>query len=763
MSIRFTGKRAVSAFLVVVAALPAVAQAGSADDAFYKAYYLEHEKGDYAAAADLYAKVAGDRSADAALRDEAKARLSGCREELATSDFASLMPPQTLAYIELNRPGDQLALLIEQLGLLADPAGLAGPGGNRVAISPELLKGALGLRGAAVALTGIDPFKQEPVGVAVFHPGNVDVIRGLIETGLPIGGESVEAIAGYPTYRIEDKVYVTLTSRLVVVSNQRGLIKGVIQRMTGDDAKSFADDPTMASVIADRGDDALLFFCVNAKKLMPVVSGMMAMGAAKSPELAMANAVLDLNSMEAIAGHVGIGEDGVRLDVSLRLAQGHRNLVYNLFRMPAITKDTFKYIPDGVAAFVAASLNEPTYSIGRTRKPDNENPPIVTAMDFGREIFGNIVSLAIFALPPDGSEVAGKHPMPDVAAVITVNDTSKSEALWTQILGIVSVATGKAPMEGVSQTIGEVQVRSYAMPEGVTIYLATVDHEMLIATSKNAVARSIQAKRTGASVLGDAKFAPVKRRIGKDTTRVIFIHPKRCAEIGKLFMGPDEIAEIEPWVDAMEDTVVSLVINHSDRELRLSAQVSGIPDVGDLVSAKIMEEKQRAKQYAKTRAEQRNKLRTAINQGNLDEITRVVETPQADKSAGARQLRDAFDAIAVNKGDPQAAAKIGDAILKLGHDEAKELNNFAWALLTEDKYRGEYAKLALKLSQRSNEITDHGNWMFVDTLAMAKFKTGDAGAAVKLQKKAIELLNALGADELQARLARFQTGQNRER
>jgi len=756
MFTRLTARHTVSVFLIALTALPAAVRAEGVEDSFYKAYYLEHRTGDYAGAADLYGKVADNRGVEAWIRDEARARLAACREELATTDFARLMPPQTLAYFELNRPGEQIARLLDQLGLLAEPGGLTSPDGQRVAISPELLKEVLGLRGAAIAVTGVNMSKQQPAGVAVFHPGNMDVIRGLIETGLPIGGEPVEPIEGFPTYCVEGKVYVTITSKLVVVSGQRSLIQGVVRRLKGEDRPCLADDETMSRVITDRGDDALVFFFVNAKRVMPIVSGLMGMGAAKSPELAMANAVLDLNSMESIAGHLGISDEGIGLDVSLRLAEGHRNLVYNFFRMPGITKDTFKYIPEGAAAFLAASLNEPTYSMGETWKGNDEEPPVVTAMDFGREIFGNIVSFTVFVLPPEGTPAGGKWPIPDAALVITVNDPSKSEALWTQMLGLASMATGKAPMEGTSLDVGGTRVRSYSMPEGVTIYLAMIDHEMIMATSQGAVARSIEAKQTGQSIFNDPKFAPVRRRIGKDTTKVVFAHPNRCAQIAKMYMGLGEIAEMEPWINTMEDTVVSTVFEHSDQEFHFSALVGGIPDVGELVSALIMEEKHRAERHATHRVEQHGKIQSAMKQGGWEDAIKTVETVSGIPSDSAEQLVKAFQKVAVEKGNHQAAGKIGEAVFKVWHDDALNLNNFAWALLTEDQYGGKHDDLALKLSERSNEITGYEIWSYVDTLALAKFKTGDAKAAVKLEKKAIQLSEGQGIDELKAALARFQ-------
>ncbi|RJP33590.1 MAG: hypothetical protein C4547_12095 [Phycisphaerales bacterium] len=748
---------AVAALACIVLPLSAAA---AEEAAFYKAYYLEHAERDYAAAALLYESVTQDRTAERELADRAAIRLAACREELTSADFARLMPAQTLVYVEVNRPGEQLNRLIGQLGLLADEQGLTTRKGQRIAISPHLLRELLGLRGVAVAITGFNPLKQEPIGVAVFHPGDVEVIRALIESALPFSAEAVSDIEGFPTYQVEGKAFVTLTSRLVVVGNQPALIQEVVKRASGtSQSPSFADQPNVQPAIARRGDDSLLFFCVNAQQVMPLVNGLLAAGAHDNPELAVARAVLDLNSLESLAGSVGISDDGLGVDVTLRLAEGHKNLVFNLFRMPPLSSETLKCIPNGSAAFVAVSLNPATYSLGGGGSGGSEAAQVVTAMDIGREIFGNIVSVSAFVLPPEGQAGVSGLPIPDAAAVITVNDPAKSEALWAQFLGLASVASGKPALEGQAVTIAGVKARSFAMPDGPTIYLAMVEHDVILSPSQRAVERAIQTRRAGSSILSDAKFQPVRDRITDATTKVVFLHPQRCARIGEQFMSAKDLEEARPWIDAMDDTVVSLVLDHSDTEFHLSALLGNIPDVGDLVSAKIMEERQRAMARQTRRradAQQRAVMEAAARAGDWERAAQIAEQLHADAPESAEALRDRFERAAVSGNDPAAAASIGEKLCEAMKNDPLAPNNFAWALLTEDKYGGRFGELALKASRRSNEITGHRNWAFVDTLALAEFVTGDVQRAVQLERKAIELAEGRGEPDLSNSLARFE-------
>lgn len=715
---------------------------------FYRAYYAEHADRDYQVAADLYADVARDGAVDGAMRRRAQTRLAVVREELASRDLARLMPPNTLAYLEITRPGDQLMKLLSQLGLLSDGGLPPAEGGRRVRISPSLIRESMGIRGAAVAITGFDPRKGIPSGVLVFHHGNVEVIRGLIETGLPMGAKLVEPLEGYPTYDVEGQVLVTLTPRLVIASPQRSRIHGVLRRLAGEDTSSLATTKTVAEYMARR-DDSLCFFMVNAKAVMPMVK-MAVAGSGGVREMAMADALLDLDSFQSLVGQVGVGDDGVEMELALRLDAGHRSLVYNFLRTPAVDKGMLRCVPEGVAAFAVGALNAATAGLDDDGSPGEAGAAVVTALDIGREIFGNITSFSLYAAPPVGDSVRAGRPIPDVGLVLRVKDATRSEALWTQMLGIASLAGGGGNVEGDAATIDGVRVRSFGFPGAVTVYFGTVGHDVLIGSSRSALARSIGAKRGGRSVLDDASFADALQRLGPRSTKGVFVHAGRCARIARPFMQGEDAAEMDRFMDKLSDTVISLAVEHSDRVLRVSAGVRGLPEVGDVIAGLIEAEA--------SRHELRRGVAQATSRGDWDAALAAIDGALKAHPDDTDALRMKFEVLAVGKKDRSSAVATSDAIYRADHENATALNNFAWSLLTEARYGGAYADVALRFAQRCNELTKTGNWMFVDTLALATFETGDAAAAVALEKKAMALSDGAGMKEMKAALARFEAG-----
>src|SRR5580704_1712 len=186
-----------------------------------KGFYLQVHEGDPAGAAAVFERVASDSAAPAELKREAESRLAQCREDIAAADLARLMPPDSIAYVEINRPGDQIVRLAKMMGLVREagaetpasangkpaPGIPLGPGLVFPAdfnVSPALAAELKKFRGAALSITGLDDRMQKmPEGVLVIHPGDSDLIRGLLETGVQLI-EPAEPIANFKTYRFHD-------------------------------------------------------------------------------------------------------------------------------------------------------------------------------------------------------------------------------------------------------------------------------------------------------------------------------------------------------------------------------------------------------------------------------------------------------------------------------------------------------------------------------------------------------------------------------
>jgi len=709
--------RACGLVLATLAMAPS-APAQTAQDAFHRAYYLEHEATDLEGALDLYKKIAGDRSVSDDLRGKARSAGLAVAEELAAADMTRLVPAETLLFIEIARPGERVAELLSQLGLLQTQTGDIG-------VSPLLLQGALGLRGAAAAVTSIDPGGGPPNGVLILHPGDVDVVRGLIETVLPMGGVPQQAIGGHPTWSIEGQVFITLTKRLAIASPDPSLIAGVIDRLAGG-GTSLADSAAMQDALEMRGDD-LLFFCVNAEPLMPMLMQGLEAEAEHDQEAAMALTFLDPESLRSFAGRIGIDDEGIAVDLALQLHEGHQNLAFNLLRMPNIGAETLRLVPNESAFFVAAALND-----FAPRESSGDAEPIVTAMDFGREVFGNIADITLFGMPPQDRAAAGQGALPDVCAVIRVNDPARSRALWNFVLGLASQsAPGGGAPEGRSVTVAGQPAELFQV-NGVPLYLMTQGHEMYVSPSSSALERALAARASGNSVLDDDVLARSLGHVDGRHTACLVAVPGRLARMGEPHMGDQERREVMPIAQLLDESIVSLTIEHSATRLGVSLRALNLPDVSGMVR-QLIESEHRVASAAGSPVHVHGLLASA--DGTVVPASGLVAASDVPDSG---QLRARFEELN-GRGDKAASLLAARALTASLGEDATALNDLAWNLLTEDRFDGKYTDFAFETAQRAVEMSEGRSWYFLDTLAHAHYARGELEAAVAVQRKAIEI------------------------
>jgi thiol-disulfide isomerase/thioredoxin len=118
----------------------------------------------------------------------------------------------------------------------------------------------------------------------------------------------------------------------------------------------------------------------------------------------------------------------------------------------------------------------------------------------------------------------------------------------------------------------------------------------------------------------------------------------------------------------------------------------------------------------------------------IDEF--LVENPKLEPQLAMAKLQ------LLSKEDAKAAAvyqkKLVDEICK---DNPQALNNLAWEIVDpekEGKPVPDDLALALKAAERANELTKDENGPILDTLARARFLSGDAKGAADAQEKAIK-------------------------
>jgi hypothetical protein len=579
----FSPKTAPLVGCLVLAMTTGVLAGQNAQQTFERGYFLQQHERDLGAAAAAFEQVAADPAAPEPLRREAKVRLAQCREDLATADFARLMPPDAIAYLEISNPGEHVARIVQMLGLLRDPdapppapAGKGTPLGEGLyfpddfTISPALVAELKKVRGVAAAVTAIDP-RGDGDGVAVIHPGDADLLRGLIETAVQCL-EPAEPIEGFRTYRLQREAWLTVTARMIFVARSRDQLVGAIARLKNPEAESLATSERFQAHQADR-EGALAFAYVNMVPVRDMLGNQL-----RGDDAAIAKGVFDLEHLESFVAVLGTTDESIHVQAKLELAEGHQNLAYALVRTAPLSRRSLEHVPPGVAGLVLLGLNPAGDATGPAA--EEAAPQYITAMDLGREIFGNIEEVAVFALPPSSSTAPGRPPFPEVGAVLAVKNAAKSQALWNQLLALPALF-GEAPAPQ-DATIEETPAKVFAFPDVPPVALARANHAILVGTH-SAVAAALRAGRSGNAVTSDPAFAPLLEKLTPQASKALLVHIGRAIPIAAAAVGPRDAKEMMTMADLLTDLRASVVTDEAPTRFMVRAEVAGLPNVPDLI------------------------------------------------------------------------------------------------------------------------------------------------------------------------------------
>jgi len=693
MNSRF-GIRVVSVIVLLLAGagvyLPPVSAAAPEPPELYKAFFLEHAAKDYAGAKALYDRLlATDLPRES--KQAVRAGADRCRDQLAAKDFASLMPADALVYVELNRPGRLLEQLSAMLGIPAKDmqevlagrpsveAGAPFHVPQEMAISPSLFEALEQFGGAAVALTRFDTQGGPPSGVLVIHHGDMPMIKGLLETGFQFA-PTAQKIAGMPTFaaQIPDgpKVCGVLTEGLLILGSGPDLVEGAANRLIGKDESCLGKRGDLAAVMKERGDTTLFAFA-DLQAILKVAKANI--GEHDQRDFAMANTVCDLDSLRWATFSAGINEGALGAQLTLRLAEGHHSLAYNLLRLPPMSRRCLEHVPPDCAAFIGLGLNPVAAAAAMEAAAAEGEVRSVTGLDIGREIFGNIHELCAFVMPGEmvqRQDDGGPPVVPNAGLVFTVNDTVRSKALWTQLLSLPGLFGGDKAVTPGTVRIGEQEVTTFAIPQFGKVYLAEMDHCIAIGATRNVIKEMVRAGDRERNVVSDDVMGKVIAGLPKDSSLMVVAHVGRLAKVAQGAGNPGVAAGASQAVDLCEGMVCWAALGQSPNEMTLRAAVKGLPNLnlalkryGPMAAAFAnAATAQAASKRAAAKAEAKSREPEERDSGSAAPRPPVPPVPPAPKAKSETKEKKPAGAT-VN----ELTAKLIEAAQKKDYDKALEL------------------------------------------------------------------------------------------
>ncbi len=587
------------AFLAVVIfpVLPAFGLPISADtpDDLHRAYFLEHHARDYAKARALYETVL-DEARDAEIKSIAGAGAARCRDALAAQHFATLMPPESVVYVELSRPGMLFGGLAQMMGLTksdirdllakrpATPSDAPFYIPKEIAISPALLDALNTFGGAALALTEINFEGGPPSGVLVVHHGDMTLLKGLLETAFQFA-PTAETVHGMPTFGVSipevGAVTGVLTESLLIVGTDRALVQGAVSRLLGKSKGSLASREDLKDNLGRRPEGTLFGFA-DLQKIFKLVKERAS--DRDLEDLRMANVLADLESLRWATFSAGIDNGSLGLDLAVRYADGHHSIVYNLLRMPPMTRECLKLVPADAAAVFGFGLNPAITGMvaNAAEGADQTEPPGVTGLDIPREFFGNVREVCVFAQTGDltSTHIDGERiKIPNVGILLAVNDIAKSRALWDQIFTLPGLVAGSEPVPPKAVRIGTTDAKAYTIPQFGQIYMTDLENCIAIGVTRTALKGAVRAHNKKQSILEDDVMGNAIARMPRDTTIMAAVHVGRVARTAAGAFDTEEAMAARAAASLCDNMVVWLGVGQSPVQLTIHAAVSGLPDI----------------------------------------------------------------------------------------------------------------------------------------------------------------------------------------
>jgi hypothetical protein len=625
-------------FLFALFLLSAAASAKPASVMLREGLYAEEVEGNIDAAMKIYEQIINDKSASKenvaqALyrqgmccmkkKDDAGARAAFTKltieyadqteivekvkpllDDLMNYDTAALMPPETLVYVELGSPGEQIETLLNMLkgtpfeNPLAAIGGSNAPGAGAGQKSPADIMAALlnpsmmaefkKIKGMAIGVTSVTQSNNQPC-IIVLYPGKSDALRGLIMMALNMAGAPGEPIEGMQTINIRAAnaaVAAVYDDKVIIIAQPASQLQWCVKQYKG-----ITSEPTLASnnksfakiSKQQRQKNALTVWAkvdetyAQILKVMPNPQGLL-----------RANAIADFNSIDEFIMTVSLEPNSFNCKTDVLFEDGHHCLAYDMIRTPNITKAALEAVPSdaiAVASFALSPANGVQADKVRTKIQS------ITGLDIGREIYANIEEVAIFAMPAEGNSVNADSFLPGrVGIAITSHNPEQTRQILATLLGTVNAMNSNQPFGPVDVNAGKFRIGMQGGKE-LYCYMDQVKNTTILSLNRSIVDASVTAVKDQKSICAAGLLAPAVKKLSPSTSKLVLVNAGGAIRMAgpaiKIGSLSDEQrsqlnAAIEQLAVASAHTTIEICTDEQINSFSHNAAVTGIPPLNEV-------------------------------------------------------------------------------------------------------------------------------------------------------------------------------------
>ncbi|MFA5252704.1 MAG: sugar-binding protein, partial [Phycisphaerae bacterium] len=621
-------------FLFAFCLLSTIAAAKPASVMLREGLYAEEVDGDIDAAMKIYEQIIKDKSAsrenvaqalyrqgmcclkkkdDAGARD-AFARLTAeyadqteiigkvkpLLDDLMNYDPADLMPPETLVYMELGSPGEQIETILSMLKGTPFENPLAAVGGGNMTgggagqkspadivaalLNPSMMAEFKKIKGMAVGVTAVR--QNNPPSVAVLYPGKSDALRGLIMMALSMAGTPGEPLEGMQTLNIQNNAAAAYDDKVIIIAQPSEQLKWCVKQYKG-----ITSEPTLASsnksfakISKKQRQSNVMTVWANVDEAYTQV-----LKTGQSPQdILKVNAIADFNNIDEFILAVSIGPNSLACKADVLFKDGHHCLAYDVIRTPNINKTAFEAVPSDAIALASVALSPAN---GVQADKVREKIQSVTGLDIGREIYANIEQVAIFAMPAEGNSVSGDFSLPNhVGLAITSHNPEQTRQILATLLGTVNAMNNNQPSGSVDANAGKFKIGMEGGKE-LYCYMEQAGNTTILSLNRGIVDASIAAVKSKKSVCTAGPLAPAVNKLSPATSKLILVNAGGAIRLAGPAMKTGSISDeqhnqlntaIEQLARAADRTTIEIRTDEQVNNLALNVGVTGIPPLNEV-------------------------------------------------------------------------------------------------------------------------------------------------------------------------------------
>jgi tetratricopeptide (TPR) repeat protein len=553
--------------------------------------YVKQKKESEAKAA--FSRLIADHSDQAALIEKVRPLL----EELGNADPAALMPPETVAYIEIGTPGKQVETILKMLEgtPFEDPLAMIGGNHSGNSMGPQQIINALlnpgmmaefkKIRGMGLGLTGMA--QNNPPFVLVMFPGKSDALRGILQMVLGMAGRPAEAIEGMSCVTISDTVAAAYDENAVILAQGPKSLQQL--QWSARQYKGLAHDPTLASSNRSfatvgkkaRQDNALTVW-VNADE---VYSGLVKTFPANEVpmQIQMANGFVDFAGIDDLITSLSLQQTGIALEANVNFKEGHHSMAYGMARTPNLSKAALRAVPADAIAVVSVALGGADTPLAQMAGQQIKNG---LGLDIGPDLFNNIEQISLFALPFRRPTEQLNDDMPPQIKSMGIAITSANPQKTYDLLGTLMRKTDLA----VSETAPAGGRYSFTLPNQQSVY-GFMDESAkvtVLSLDSDIVEMAMTAIRQSSATTKTGPLSEALKTLPDTTNKLVMVNAAGLIEFvaQSAHMPNDEMTDqirsaITQLAQAGRKTTLELRTSEQANSLSVRLAVNDLPPLGE--------------------------------------------------------------------------------------------------------------------------------------------------------------------------------------